>query len=223
MIMRYSFALLFLLAAGCDRTGTATLTITRLGTPSFSVKDGATEYPITLTSGQLAISDVNLIDESAPAPTPLLVEPSVFDFVTSDTFFIDSQILRPKGFEQIHIFVEDAIAGPLAGSTLQLAGTVTLSNAQVVNLSVDLSLPRSSQEMLAAVSIRANRETALQVHFDPSILLGKIDFDGLGALGDITIEADSGDPLVDETIAIIIDNLLRSFGFDGPIGGDITG
>lgn len=221
--MRYLLASLFLLVAACDRTGTATLTITREGELTFTVENGATDYPIALTSGQLALADINLIDESAPVPTQILDAPELFDFVTNDQFFVGPIILPPKGFEQIHIFMEDAADGPLAGTTLHLAGTVTLSNAQIVNLSVEISLPRSSQEMLAAVSIQPNREAALQVHFDPTILLGKIDFDTLGAAGDITIAPDSGDPLIDAAITTIIDNLLRTFGFDGPIGGDITG
>ena len=221
--MRYLLASLFLLAASCDRTGTATLTITREGESTFIVENGATDYPIALSSGQLALADINLIDESAPVPTQILEAPELFDFVTNDQFFVGPVILPPKGFEQIHIFMEDATDGPLLGTTLRLAGTVTLSNAQTANLSIDLSLPRSSQEMLAAVSIRANRELALQVRFDPTILLGKIDFDTLGALGDITIAPDSGDPLIDAAITVIIDNLLRAFTFDGPIGGNITG
>ena len=221
--MRHLFLSLFLLAIGCDRSGTATITIAREGELTFIVENGAIDYPIALTGGQLALADINLIDESAPVPTQLLDAPELFDFVANPEFFVGPIVLPPKGFEQIHIFMEDATAGPTQGATLQLSGTVTLSNAQTVNFFVDLSLPRSSQELLAAVSIRPNRETNLQVRFDPTILLDKIDFDTLGALGDVTITSDSEDPLIDAAAVVIIENLLRAFIFDGPVGGNITG
>jgi hypothetical protein len=221
--MRYLLASLLLFVASCDRDGTATLTITREGELTFIVENGATDYPIALFDGQLALADINLIDESAPVPTQILDVPELFDFVTNDQFLVGPVILPPKGFEQIHIFMEDPTDGPLLGITLQMAGIVTLSDAQTVNLSIEISLPRSSQEMLAAVSIRANRDLRLQIRFDPTILLGKIDFDTLGASGDITIAPGSEDPLIEAAITVIIDNLLRAFTFDGPIGGDITG
>lgn len=224
--MRYQAAIVLLGLSGvmgCTKTGLLTLEIERKGELGFTVENGATEYPITLESGQLLLEDINLIDESAPVPTQLLSAPTIFDFVASDIFTVGPVELPPKGFEQLHVFYEDAVDGPLASSMMVLSGQVTLSNAQTVNLSVTLSLPRTSQEMLAAVSIKPRTETTIKATFDATILLGKIDFDTLGAQGDITLAPNSGDPAIDAALETIAESLLRAFTFEGPAGGNING
>jgi hypothetical protein len=225
MTMRHTFVALALfgaLALGCaPQTGTATLTLARDGGLSFTVENNADSYAVTLTAGQVAIDDVNLVDESSPVQTPLLDAPQVFDFVAAESLSVEPVALPPKGFQQLHVFVSDASAGALAGLALRLSADVTLTDGSQAALEVSLPLgERTAQELPAAIAILKRDNTDVEAVFDHKLLLGKIDFDALAVGGVITLAAGTGDAAVDAALETLRLNLVTAFRFDGPTGSE---
>jgi ketosteroid isomerase-like protein len=209
---------------GCGpQTGTMTLTLARDGDLTFEVDNGLDTYPVTLTAGEVAIDSINLIDELSPFATPFLTTPGVFDFVTEDAFVVGPVTLRPKGFQQLHFFFDNADSGALAGLTLRLAADITLTDGSTATLTATLSLDeRDSQEVLAAIPIFKRDNTDIEVAFDHKLLLAKIDFDALAsasASGVITLSQGTGDPAIDLAVEALRRNLFRVFRFDGPTAG----
>jgi hypothetical protein len=100
---------------------------------------------------------------------------------------------------------------------------VRLTDGSQVAFDVELTLERDSQEILASIPIRSFRDTTVELELDLEGLFGKIDFDGLGAGGAVSLIDGSGDAAIEAALLTLRENLVRALRFDGPQGGDISG
>jgi hypothetical protein len=192
----------------------------REGELSFTAENAAQSFPVVLSAGKVVVDSVNLVADSDPTATPLVVEQTVFDFATQDRFAFDDFVLPAKGFDQIHVFFDNDRNKALGGVALSLQGSVTLSDLSQATLDVNVPISaRLPEEMLAAVTIPRGGVEKIELLFDPTILLNKIDFDALNVGGVVVIDADS--PI--EVIEAIEGNLALTFSFEGPQGGNNGG
>jgi hypothetical protein len=192
-------------------------TILRQGAPSALVATDTAKgktYPVTLSAGEMLLDEVRIdgFDRSPPGEFTFVTAfaQNNFDFVAQDK-------LQSKQLDITRFFMDrlDAIDATVsfAESTLTLTGVVTLTSGAQVNLTVDIDdSPRVGSEIFAGVTA-GNRPGLFvgQISFVLTTLLDDVDFDSLGAAGDIVINKGSGDPAIDDALATIQENLFGAF------------
>ena len=191
-------------------------TIFRQGAPAALVATDVAKgktYPVTLSAGEMLLDEVRIdgFDRSPPGEFTFVTAfaQNNFDFVAQDK-------LQSKQLDITNFFMGrlDAIDATVSfnESPLSLTGVVTLTSGAQVNLTVDINSTRGSSGSFAGVTAR-NRPGLFvgQISFALTTLLDGVDFDSLGAAGDIVIKEGSGDPAIDGALATIQENLLGAF------------
>lgn len=208
-------ALLGACGGGDDETGTVALAFENVQGATFDATNDVDVYSVTLNAGAVNIVGANLVD-GADEETEVVAADTALDLLGAAAVELGSIEVVPTDFAEIHVFPANAAAGELAGLTVSIDASITLTDGTVASALISLATEGGEeQQVTAPVSVAAGDDLTATLTFDAATLLGGIDFDGLAVDGVITVEAGTGDPNVDAALVTLEENLFLSFGFGG--------